>query len=345
MNDITLLSEAGPAAPPLSPAARAAARVDLLDEIERSRTVRGRVRARLPRPRTALRLGAGVTVAAVAWTAAVVIAAPDGPLGPPPGSVTLVAFEPPVFPLSLEPVPAGLTATPIFDADLGALRAIYGRAGEGGDGVLITVSDDEPEFGDEVDRTTVPVGEDDADIVMTVSNLCDATDCALTGEIRLVQERGEGQWVTIDGSGRYDDPGRLVAVAQHLVDRPQPVPLQVGLAPAGWSVLAYKDDRILTLVDDAHEQQTLTVFIPRPEAVIPPEDLLGQLMGPIGPVLPATVHGRPAYLVRVETGYLDQEGWYLQAQFPDGTTFVVQAPEAFTQEQVLAMAEQVTFNP
>jgi hypothetical protein len=345
MNDITLLREAGPAAPPLSTAARSAARVALLDEIERSRTVRGRVRARLPRPRTALRLGAGVTVAAVAWTAAVVIAAPDAPLGPPPGSVQLVAFEPAVFPLSLEPVPAGLAATPIFDADLGALRAIYGRAGEGGDGVLITVSDDEPAFGDEVDRTAVPVGDGEADIVMTVSNNCDAVDCALEGEIRLVQERREGQWVTVTGSGGYDDPDRLVAVAEVLVDRPQPVPLRVGLAPAGWSVLAYKDDRILTLVNDSHEQQTLTVSLPRPEAVSPPEDLLDQLMGPIGPVLSVTVHGRPAYLVRVDTGYLDQEGWYLQAEFPDGTTFVVQAPEAFTQDQLLAMAEQVTYTP
>ena len=98
MNDITLLREAGPAAPPLQPAVRSAARVALLEEIERSRTVRGRVRARLPRRRTALRIGVGVTVAAAAWTAAVVIAAPDE-LGPPPGSVTLVDFETPTSPL------------------------------------------------------------------------------------------------------------------------------------------------------------------------------------------------------------------------------------------------------
>lgn len=342
MNDVTLLREAGPEAPTLSTTARQAARVALLDEIERSKTVGGRVRARLPRRRTALRIGAGVTVAAVAWTAAVVVAAPDDPLGPPPGSVQLVAFEPPVFPLSLDPAPDGLP--PVFDADMGGLRAIYRTADEG-HGVMITVSEKEPEFGDEVDRTAVPVGEGEADIVMTVSNICDATDCALTGEIRLVQERREGQWVTIDGSGRYDDPDHLAAVAEDLVDRPQPVPLRVGLAPAGWSVLAYKDDRILTLVNDAHEQQTLTVFIPLPNDFVPAEQLRGQLMGPLGPVIPATVHGRPAHLVRVDTGYMDQEGWYLQAQFADGTTFVVQAPEAFTQEQVLAMAEQVTYAP
>ena len=35
----------------------------------------------------------------------------------------------------------------------------------------------------------------------------------------------------------------------------------------------------------------------------------------------------------------------LQAQFPDGTTFVVQAPDSFTQEQVLQLAETVTYTP
>ena len=53
------------------------------------------------------RIGVGITVAAVAWTAAVVIAAPHEP-GNPPGSVTLVAFDVPTFPLSLDPVPAGM---------------------------------------------------------------------------------------------------------------------------------------------------------------------------------------------------------------------------------------------
>ncbi len=38
-------------------------------------------------------------------------------------------------------------------------------------------------------------------------------------------------------------------------------------------------------------------------------------------------------------------GWYLQAQFPDGTTFVVEAPAAFTQAQVLQFAAQVTYTP
>ena len=59
----------------------------------------------------------------------------------------------------------------------------------------------------------------------------------------------------------------------------------------------------------------------------------------MGPLVPATVNGRPAQLVPTD------EGWYLQAQFPDGTTFVLQAPEVLTQEQVLAVAAEVTYTP
>ncbi|MDQ1663160.1 MAG: hypothetical protein QOJ68_3140 [Blastococcus sp.] len=54
---------------------------------------------------------------------------------------------------------------------------------------------------------------------------------------------------------------------------------------------------------------------------------------------PVTVNGRPAQLVPTANG------WFLQAQFPDGTTFVVQAPASFTEADMLAVAEQVRHNP
>ena len=344
MNDITLLREAGPAAPPLQPAARAAARVALLDEIERSNIVRSRVRVRLPRPRTALRLGVGATVAAVAWTAAVVIAAPDE-LGPPPGGVTLVAFEPPVFPLALDPVPSGMTAS--YSADPGGiLHAGYG--GQGDDTIYIRVQPAEPQQYDVRDTEDVTVNGKEAELVFGSDTVCTGPgpECIDVQEpyVHLVWEHRDGQWVQLRGGGRYEDADRLVAIAENLVDRPQAVPLQVHLAPAGWSVLGYKDDRILTLANDAYEQQTVSVHIPLPEEVAPPEQLRDQLMGPIGPVIPVTVQGRPAQLVQIDGGPLDS-GWYLQAQFAGGTTFVIQAPEAFTQEQVVQMAEQVTYNP
>jgi hypothetical protein len=344
MNDITLLREAGPAAPPMQPAVRSAARVALLEEIERSRTVRGRGRARLPRRRTALRIGAGVTVVAAAWTLAVVIAAPDE-LGPPPGSVTLVAFEPPTFPLALDPVPGGLT--PSYSADPGGiLHAGYGGAGD--DSIYVRIEPDEPEQYDVSDTEDVTVNGEDAELVTGSINTCTGPgpECieVQVPYVHLVWERRDGQWVELSGSGRYDDGDRLRAVAEDLVDRPQPVPLQVHLAPAGWSVQAYKDDRILTLVNDSYEQQTVNVFLPLPEDVVPADALLSELMGPVGPVIPATINGRPAQLVQIGGGPMDS-GWYLQAQFTDGTTFVVQAPAAFTQEEVLRFAGEVTYTP
>jgi hypothetical protein len=350
MNDITLLREAGPAGPPLQPAARSAARVALLDEIERSRTVRGRARARLPRPRTALRLGVGVTVAAVAWTAAVVIAAPDE-LGPPPGSVRLVDFETPTFPLSLDPVPEGLR--PAFDGSgEGSSIADY-RDPTGESGFTIYIADDELPSPDEgapgyrlgaVEEVTIDGRE--AELVQYSREWCAdvGVDCGRRAFTDLTWERTDDMWVRILGDGRYRSPDSLLAVADSIVDRPQPATLRVGLAPAGWSVDFFKMGRVLSLVNDAYEQQTLTVHIPLPEDVVPPEQMLGQLMGAVGPVVPVTVHGRAAHLVEIGGGPLDS-GWYLQAQFADGTTFVVQAPEAFTREQVVQMAEQVTYHP
>jgi hypothetical protein len=342
MNEITLLRDAGPEAPALDTAARHRARAALLTEIERSTTVGGRLRSRLPRRRTAVGIGAGVTVAAVAWTAAVVIAAPDT-LGPPPGSVRLVAFDQPTFPFSLDPVPAGLT--PSFSADPGGIRIASYRGPEGDAGLTVIVSPEQREQYDVTTTEDVTVGSREAELVSGTETWCEGPgpDCVEVERpyVHLVLEWRDSQWVQLSGEGRYDDADQLVAVAESLVDHPQPVPLQVHLAPAGWSVQAYKDDRILTLVNDSYEQQTVNIHLP--EQPIPAEELLGQLMGPVGPVIEVTVHGRPAQLVRID-GDMDG-GWYLQAQFPDGTTVVVQAPQAFTQQQVVEMAEQVTYNP
>jgi hypothetical protein len=344
MNDITLLREAGPAAPPLQSATRSAARAALLDEIARSRTVRGRVRARLPRRRTALRIGAGVTVAAVAWTAAVIIAAPDE-LGPPPGSVTLVAFEPPVFPLALDPMPSGLT--PSYSADPGGILHA-GYSGVGDDRIYLGVQPEEPEQYDATDVEDITVDGRDAGLVTGTNTWCEGPgpECIEVERpyVHLVWERRDGQWVQLGGEGRYDNASSLRALAERLVDRPQAVPLQVHLAPAGWSVQAYKDDRILTLADDAYPDQTMNIHLPLPEDVIPADELLSQLMGPIGPVIPVTVNERPAQLVRIAGGAIEG-GWYLQAQFADGTTFVLQAPGVFTQDDVLAVAAEVTYTP
>jgi hypothetical protein len=352
MNDITLLRESGPEAPPLTTAARHTARAALLDEIERSATARDRLRGRVPSRKIGVRIGAGLTVAAVAWGAAVVIAAPD-PGGMPASSVTLVDFEMPTFPLSLDPAPHGLR--PAFDGDgEGSSIAAYRDAADE-NGFTIYVGDDEPEDPDagapdyelgDVDEVTVDGRS--AELVQYSRTWCTddaAEDCGRRFFARLSWERADDTWVQIVGDGRYRDADRLLGVAESLVDRPQPATLRVGLAPAGWSVQAYKMGRVLTLVNDAYEQQTLTVHLPLPEDVVPPEELVSQLAGPVGPLIPVTVHGMPAHMILLDAGYLDQRIWFLQAQFADGTVYQLQVPEAFTQGQVVEMAEQVSYNP
>jgi hypothetical protein len=344
MNTVQLLREAGPEAPPLTAATRDAARAALLDEIGRSRP---RAR-RMPSRKVRRRVGVGAVAVAASWAAAMVITAPDE-LGPPPGSVELVAFEPLTFPLSLDPVPPGWELGG-FDADMGFLRASYGDA-SGAHGAAIAVSMEEPEFSDVSHEDDVAVDGAEGVLVTTTSNYCDTgadgtESCELRDEVRLVFERREDQWVTVSGP---TEPDRLVALAGSLVDRPQRVPLQISLAPEGWSLQGFKDDRILTLVDDDHEQHSLSVHLPYPEDVIPAAQVRSQLMGPIGPQLDVTVNDRPAQLVRLQ-GDLMYEGrflerWWLQAQFRDGTTFVVQAPESFTQEQVLQLAGTVVHTP
>ncbi|RZU33846.1 hypothetical protein [Blastococcus saxobsidens] len=355
MNDLTLLREAGPEAPPLSLAARSAARAALLDEID------GPGLRRRPRRRVVVRVGLATVTAAAAWTAAVVVAAPH-PVGPPPGSVRLVDFHVPTFPLSLDPAPEGLR--PAFDGNGdGASIAAYDDA-SGQDGFTIYVGDDAPEgtgHGDdgapgyqELDVDGVSLGDDEVEVVTYERDWCvEDTDQGCVTERRrfawLSWERHDDQWVSLLGHGEYADAEQLQEVAGSLVDRPQPATLDVGLAPEGWSIRAYKMGRVLTLANDAHEAQDLTVHIPLPEDVIPAGQVRESISGPIGPQLDVTVNGRPAQLVRVDIGYVVDghryEGWYLQAQFEDGTTFVLQAPEAFTKEQVLQMAEQVTYHP
>ena len=110
----------------------------------------------------------------------------------------------------------------------------------------------------------------------------------------------------------------------------------VHLAPAGWSVQAYKADRILMLVNDAYEQQTLNVYLP--EQALPADQVRGELMGPVGPMIPVIVNERPAQLVKVDTGPIDA-GWFLQARLADGWKFDVQELAAFTQEEMPAYAE------
>ena len=164
--------------------------------------------------------------------------------------------------------------------------------------------------------------------------------------IYLDWERVSGQWVTVTGRGRFAERDTVTALAEELVDSPQSVPPQLRLAPAGWRLDFFKENgRIVRLADDSDPEVGLTVQVPSPDEVVPVDQWPVMVEGAVGtPVEELTVLGQPAHVVRTDHGG-GHEGWYLQARFPDGTVFVVQAPGDLTREQVVQVAEQVTYTP
>ena len=68
----------------------------------------------------------------------------------------------------------------------------------------------------------------------------------------LHRQRPDGKWLAVHGPGdRYDDEAALVQVAESVVDRPQPVQLQFGLAPEGWQVSSCESPVHLSLISQA----------------------------------------------------------------------------------------------
>ena len=162
------------------------------------------------------RIGVGITVAAVAWTAAVVIAAPHEP-GNPPGSVTLVAFDVPTLPLSLDPVPAGMR--PAFSGDGGSSSFADYRSVDGENRFTIGLDEDEPEWlqdeyesYDIAETDEVSVGDTEAQFVRgSYDYYCEdgLTVCERRSFADLVLERQDDQWVSLRGEGATAPAPRL----------------------------------------------------------------------------------------------------------------------------------------
>ena len=302
---------------------------DPLDQVlRRGRRIRRARRARRAAP-------ALVAVAAVVLG----VTGPWGGSAPgAQGPVELVSYSVPAFPLSFATVPAGLTGPslsldPSFDeVGPGTAHAGWGDPHDPATGVGIGVSKEEPENnGDDVGTTAV----------RGVEGTVYRTDVTGAGPaFSVVWERHDGQWVRVFGEGRFASRGAVVALARRVVDRATAVPLQVSLAPRGWVVVAYKDDRILTLADPAGAPatdataRTLTVHLPQPPTA--PADLPAEVGSTGGRMYDVTVHDRPAYLLPTAAG------WLLQAAMADGTVFVLQTPGDFSREQVVEVADGVS---
>jgi hypothetical protein len=303
--------------------------VDPLEQVVR----RGR---RIRRIRRARRVGPALVAAAAVVVGVSVVHRDDAvsPMAP----IELVSYSVPAFPLSFDRLPAGLTG-PSFSLDPsfeevgpGVAHAGWSDAGEPGASIGLEVRSDEPDAaGEEEIGDTEIAGE-----AATVYRM-DVTGGDPT--FSVVWERRDDQWVRVFGSGRFGSEDAVVDLARRLVDRPAAVPLQVSLAPRGWVVVAYKDDRILTLGDPAGPPATealaRTLDVHLPETPTAPADLPREVAATDGRMDRVTVHGRPGYLL--PTG----NGWLLQAGMSDGTVFVLQTPADFTPAQVVEIAEGV----
>jgi hypothetical protein len=352
-----------------------------------------RPRRRRPGRRALLRAGLALVAIAAAWTTAVVVAPTDraatpdnrtamptpGVETPTPGietpanGITLVAAERVTFPLSLDPVPEGLTPSfgraggPTPFGTFPVTWSAHYRAADGSGFGFWTSHEDPreewefehelPQWGyansDITETRTVDVDGTDADLVRgnydrpsctyapsTPVQTEEPEEVCTSSFADLFWERQDGQWVWLRGEDAYADTSTLVAVAESIVDRPQPVDLQLGLAPAGWSLNSYDEGHIAFVKSDDPTQRLAVSLMERWRRETVENAFKGMYDGPEHWV---TVNGRPAKIVLVDQGEFNE--WFLAGELDSGALFMIQTPETFTQEQVVEIAEQVTYSP
>ncbi|SNR39793.1 hypothetical protein SAMN06272737_105214 [Blastococcus mobilis] len=287
--------------------------------------------------------------------------------------MTLVAAERVTFPVSVDPVPEGLMPsfrrgggpTPFGDYPV-TWSAAYQSTD--GDGFWFEILPDDPREewdyehelpqwtydNSEITETgTVSVGGIEADLVRgdydrphctyepsTPVQTEEPEEVCTSSFADLFWERPDGQWVWLRGEDEYSETAAVVAVAESMVDRPQPVDLQIGLSPEGWS-LSYYEERAISFVNSTDPNQRLAVGLAerwRRETV--ENAFQGMYEGAEQWV---TVNNRPAKVVLVDQG--DLKEWFLAGELEGGAIFHLQVPETFTQAQIVAVAEQVTYTP
>ena len=295
---------------------------------------------------------------------------PDGPIVV--DGMTLVATERVTFPVSLDPVPEGLmpaftrTGGPTPFGELPLVWSAEYRAADGsGFEFWIFPQDPREDWATEhekpqdsydhatiVETGTASVGDAEADLVRGTYDEPQCTygpstpvqtdkpaEVCTSSFAELIWQRPDGQWVALRGEDDYGATAAVVTVAESMVDRPQPVDLQIGLAPAGWTLTSY-DPRGISFVDSVDPQRRLAVGLMerwRRETV---KNAFAGMYD--GPEQWLTVNDRPAKLVLVDQGGLRE--WFLAGEV-NGALFWLQTPETFTQEQILQIARQVRYTP
>ncbi|MCA0145897.1 hypothetical protein [Blastococcus sp. LR1] len=328
------------------PASVVAARQLVSDARERRSTPRRR-----PGRKAFVRAGIAVVAVAAAWTTAVLVTPADRPTPPvatpgptseaPVDGIQLVAAEEVTFPLTLDPAPPGLTPT----------FSMVGGVGFFGDLPLVHTADYTGDSGRVLVRLFAedPRGPEDTGYGLDEAPAGSATVGGRPAEVRqgdgyvsLLWELPDDRWVQVLGEGDYGPLAALLPVAESVVDRPQPLGLQFGLAPAGWTLTGYEESRQLDLTRNGDAEQLLRVSVyPGGTATLDEIVDAGDLTAPPTPV---TIQGREGRLALAEGG-ASPDFWRAAGQLPDGYRFLMLAPQALTQDQVLQIAEQITYTP
>jgi hypothetical protein len=319
MTDLESIDRLGPAPTPLSETALCAARARLDSAITQAHSSTQR------RPRRRLPLLAAAAAAAVGLAVAPALVGSDN-------SIALAAVDPMTFPWTPSAVPTGL-GEPEFEKDSNFIAARYGDQLNG-----ISITTDVAEE----DSWTIPAGARSADVDGDEAKVYERTvyngDPEGANAVMVVWKDDAHDWTAVTGSGQYADGDRMVAFAEAMRDQPQRVDLSLSVAPVGWTVAAYKADRILTLSESGEpDENDLTVAL---------TDRVARSLSAYGAEdeSAVTVNGRPALLGRQAS---DAGGfrWILEANTASGHSFALQAPDGLTRDQVIAVAEGVTYEP
>jgi hypothetical protein len=287
----------------------------------------------------------------------------------PTGGISLVAAEAVTFPFSVDPAPAGLTqllsrsggveaqgSGPLtYTADYLSLDATSGDqlivellTTHPRDSVTLPWPQETPDPGDSDDHSISDTGQ--IVIAGQDAEYLQATEASGDDVAHLTWQRPDGQWVHVLGHGAYGRVPALVTAAESVVFRPQPMDLQFGLAPAGWSVTGFETGDpaaggSLDLTSDRDPAQLLRLSLIGRQGGATIDNALEDIV-PAASAEPVTVHGLDARLTRVPASDGQPEHWVLVGQFvADGPLLVLLAPVELTQEQVVAIADQTSYTP
>lgn len=321
MNDLDLLDRFGPQSTEPSAAVIAAAR----GRLDAAMTPASAAAAAEHRPHRRLPLLAAAAAAAVGLAITPALVASDH-------SIALAAVDPLTFPLTPAALPGSL-GEPVFERDSEFMAARYGPALNG---VSIVTDVEGEDFWSIPDTaSTAEVNGHQATVFSrTVYDGTPDSAAAMT----VVFQSDDNTWTAVTGSGSYADADRVEALAESLREEPQPVDLALSVAPKGWSVVAYKEDRILILAPPGEASRNeLTVALVEQRS----PNLAGYGAQNVETL---TINEQPAHLGR-QAAEAGEPTWILEAQTSSGQAFSLQAPAALTRDQVIQMAEGVTYQP